>query len=601
MALASIFRIDVRPLLLLAAVCLGVWVRAVDLDRQFTHIDDLGVAESILVQEELYTLDYLRRRIGDSRHEAYDSVPYRLLRKLDSAGQLETALPALRVMMKAVVVPWVWTYAPFQFPLTSMLISRDQDYRQVLFWGRFPSFLFACLALVAVVLYFRSVLGAGYFVPSMVAVLLLALSWENIAYAKHMSSYAIGVFAFMGLLLALVATVAARRPTVRFSLLLGLGLAVISHMQYQVLFFLPAFYFAWLAAILGSPADQGLRLRRAFATGAIHTLAILPMVLVFLLHRSGRGVTWSGAFSFPILFDPGRDASLRDTAAHALEFFAANAWRIAGFLSSFSPDGGAPPTATGLLLLLSGVGLLRLLRSTVDAERATGIFALAAIVMIGILVVMQKLTFGPTRHALILLPGLAVLAAFGVAEIIGLLGFLRSSGVREAALGGAMVAAAVAVFAPDFDDVLARRRDLFEESDFSALADKYRPAFVVSAAAGNLAMMTPFKNWPKEYSPGSRSFTLFRSPTDAESGAYMLVNFRPFTAANLDAIRRDFGLAEDIGNPDVGNVLYRRVQDTGACVDVCIGTREGENAIWVLVARSTVGTKARSSGEGARP
>ncbi|MCC6212797.1 MAG: hypothetical protein IT513_17310 [Burkholderiales bacterium] len=597
MAAVSALGIDLRLLLLSAVVCLGIWVRAVDLDKQFTHIDDLGVAESILVQDQLYTPEYVRRRIGDNGHEAYDSVPYRVLRRLDTAGQLENALPALRVMMKAVVVPWVWTYAPFQFPFTSQLLSREQDYRQVLFWGRFPSFLFGCLALVLVVIYFRRVLGDSYFLPSFAAILLNALSWESIAYAKHMSSYAIGVFAVTGLLLALAVAVAAVRPTLRFSVALGFVLAALSHMQYQLLFFLPAFYLAWLAAILRSPADRMFRLRRAAATVAVHAVAILPMVIVFLLHRTERGVTWSNYFSFPILFDPVSEGALFETTGYALNFLAFNGWRITEFLLSFSPDGGVPRAATALLLLLMGAGLTRLLRSEAVADRATGIFVLAAIVTIGILVVMRKLTFGPTRHSLVFLPVLAVLASYGVAAIVDRLRFLRSSG-GEVALAAAMLAGGLAAFAPGFPDALARRRDLFEESEFRALAEKYQPAFVVSAAAGNLAMMAPYKTWAREFSPGARSFTLFRNPARAERDTYMLVNFRPFTVQNLDTIHRAFGLAPDVGRPGAESILYRREQDTGACIDVFVEKREGENSIWILVARSAAGAKPRAGGLG---
>ena len=102
--------------MLAAIICLGIYVRIVDLDRQFTHIDDLGVAETILGQDERYDIEYVRKRIHDTTHEGFNSLPYRILRSLDANNRLEAFLPLLKNLLKLVIVPWVWTYAPLNSP-----------------------------------------------------------------------------------------------------------------------------------------------------------------------------------------------------------------------------------------------------------------------------------------------------------------------------------------------------------------------------------------------------------------------------------------------------------------------------------------------------
>src|SRR3989344_2263195 len=394
--------------MLAAVICLGIYVRIVDLDRQFTHIDDLGVAESIFAQDELYNIEYVRKRIHDTTHEGFNSLPYRMLRSLDANNRLEASLPLLRTLMKLVIVPWVWTYAPLQFPLTSLLLSHDQSYKEILFWGRFPSFLSGCFALILIVFLHRKITKDDYFLTAFTSVLLLSLSWENIIYAKHMSSYAIGVLAAIALLYTLTEIIKRGHLTVKSSLLFGTALAIISHMQYQVLFYMPAFYLTWLIATHKTTVNRLSSIRHLLLTATIHGAMILPMVLLFLLHRTDRGITWSGFFSFPLLFDPGQDISFAGKLNYALEFLSGNSYKVVDFLFAFSPSTGNPLFINILLITAIVAGMYKLLASAVKTEKAIGLFFILSLLSTVGLILSQKLTFGPTRHSLFFLPYLKV-------------------------------------------------------------------------------------------------------------------------------------------------------------------------------------------------
>lgn len=568
---------------LAAIICLGIYVRIVDLDRQFTHIDDLGVAESIFVQDGLYDIEYVRKRIYDATHEGFNSLPYRMLRSLDANNQLEAFLPLLRKLLKLVIVPWVWTYAPFQFPLTSLLLSHDQSYKEILFWGRFPSFLSGCFALILIVFLHRKIAKDDYFLTAFTSVLFLSLTWENIIYAKHMSSYAIGVFAAIALLYVLMEIIKRNHLTAKSSLIFGTALAAISHMQYQVLFYLPAFYLTWLIATQKMTVNRPSSLRHLLLTATTHGAMILPMVLLFLLHRTDRGITWSGSFSFPILFDPGQDISFVEKLNYALEFFSGNFYKVIDFLFAFSPSEKNPLFINILLITAIVAGMYKLLASAVKTEKVIGLFFLLSLFSTVGLILSQKLTFGPTRHSLIFLPYLTVSAAFGLKLFVEL--FQRWWDRRKTDLVCASVIFAVVAteFFVNLGPTLKERQDLFVESEFAVLIAKYKPDFIIAKAAGNLSFMEPSKTWAKQYSPGMRAFTLLENPAKNNTGVYMLVAFHSFTRKDLLEIKNDFNLGADFDKPGIHTMVYEREENTGACVDVCVEKRTGENGISVQI------------------
>lgn len=572
-----------RLFMLIAIICLGIYVRIVDLDRQFTHIDDLGVAETILEQDERYDIEYVRKRIHDTTHEGFNSLPYKILRNLDVNNQLEAFLPLLRKLLKLVIVPWVWTYAPFQFLLTSLLLSHDQSYKEILFWGRFPSFLSGCFALILVVFLHRKITKDDYFLAAFTSVLFLSLTWENIIYAKHMSSYAIGVFAAITLLYILMEIIKKDHLTAKSSLIFGTALAIISHMQYQVLFYLPAFYLTWLIATHKMTVNRLSNLRHLLLTATTHGAMIVPLVLLFLLHRTDRGIAWSGFFSFPILFDPGQDISFAGKLNYALEFFLGNSYKIVDFLFALSPSAGNPLFINILLITAIVAGMYKLLASAVRTEKAIGLFFLLSFLSTVGLILSQKLTFGPTRHSLIFLPYLTVSASFGLKLFVEL--FQKWWDRRKTDLVCASVIFAIVVteFFANLGPTLKERQDLFVESEFAALMAKYKPDFIITKAPGNLGFMEPSKTWVKQYSPGMRAFTLLENPAKNNTGVYMLVGFNSFTRKDLLEIKNDFNLGADFDKPSAYTTVYQREENTGAYVDVCVEKKTGENGISVQI------------------
>lgn len=230
----KLFFLDIKKIqiiLLVLVLIFGVMVRFDNLAKQLPAGDDVGVISTMIMRvNHGYTIDYIKNKIYNISHEDYNTPQYKFLRKLNEQEKLESLLPYLNKVMQFVAIPQTWTYAPFQYLFYPLLISPDQDYRELLFWGRFPSFIFSVLALFLIIYFYKKIGGRGVFLQCIVSLLLLSFSWTNIIYAKHMSSYAIGVFAAILLLYIFVEILNRQRLTIWQGVLMGFILAVINNM-----------------------------------------------------------------------------------------------------------------------------------------------------------------------------------------------------------------------------------------------------------------------------------------------------------------------------------------------------------------------------------
>jgi hypothetical protein len=195
-----IFKHKVEIIFLAAIALTGIYARFVELAWHFTNVDDLGIAEIIFASEPRWNVFHLLITL---------------------------------------------TNAPFEYLFTYFLISPNQGYRELLFWGRLPSCVAGILAIVALILFYRRY-SKGRIWEAFLPTALLACSWENIAYAKQMFSYAIGVLA-AALSFVLFVNNLKDKLILKSLILTSLGLAVLCSMQYQMFLFIPAFFLALFA------------------------------------------------------------------------------------------------------------------------------------------------------------------------------------------------------------------------------------------------------------------------------------------------------------------------------------------------------------------
>jgi hypothetical protein len=362
----------------------GIFVRFFQLDQYFTHTDDLGIIEFIFKGQSVHDIFFLPRNL---------------------------------------------TNAPFQYLFTYFLISPAQSYRELLFWARLPSCVAGCLALGVLAFCCRkdekNSLAKGFF-----ALTLVACSLDNVAFAKQAHSYAIGVLAVAILLLLLMRKGAASFFSKRDAWITALVLAFASHMQYQTLLFVPAFYLALWTAQEKDPGTRYALLRNFVLSAALLLILVLPMWSFFLRTRYfdyGRNITWALGSAREYTLDWDVSRNLWGQFVYAIQFFLKNLFVVFESKIAFIPE-SAPffrffiTSFYGCFLLGAGAFFASADRRT----RALGVFLGVTLLTWWGMAAVRHFPFGPSRHTLILLPLFAVTVAEGawvffefVASLVG--------------------------------------------------------------------------------------------------------------------------------------------------------------------------------------
>ena len=176
-------KINLKILFICLLILAGSWVRWIDLAWHFSHIDDISPLAQIVEQKRSGGFDLFVVPSFSNNHQSSTGLPVGEWSLRPKGGErsskyVDGATGSTRGES---------TYAPFQFFFTTFLISPEQNYRDLLFWGRLPSCLFSILGLIALIIFYSKYAAKNsWAVISSVA--LLAFSWENIIFAKQSSN-----------------------------------------------------------------------------------------------------------------------------------------------------------------------------------------------------------------------------------------------------------------------------------------------------------------------------------------------------------------------------------------------------------------------------
>ncbi|MCM8776215.1 MAG: hypothetical protein NC930_07715 [Candidatus Omnitrophica bacterium] len=463
-------------------VLAGIYVRIVDLSTHFAHCDDLGVAKMLTVYQSKFpfTVEEMIRRVYETPTDTGSFCLYSLGWIIHRLGGMPVLVAMCNWFFQVLALPRYWTYAPLQFFLTYFLISGQQDYRTLLFWGRFPSFLFGVLGLLSMILFYKKYDRLK--TPAVfVSLTLLTFSWENIIYAKQMESYTIGVFAAIWILILLDSQLRARDLSFKTLLGIVLALAVLSHTQYQVLFFVPAFFLTLILYFLSRVGKKGYKiLVKLFIGGLVYSLFIFPMYYWFLRQHQG-GVMWNAGphQEFVLAFQKG--LPFFEKAVEALIFFGKNFFIVLNAMVSFIPEEHRWYGPMGILFVsLFVLGVVSFWQSRILRKKMIGSFFVFVSLTWVVFICQGKMALSPTRHNLILLPFAGILLAEGWVWGVH---WLTKMGLprRIVRAGHAMCLGwVVLLFFLSFRTVVAQRRDPFDEPEIRRVLEKYHVDTVIA-------------------------------------------------------------------------------------------------------------------------
>jgi hypothetical protein len=417
--------------LILTIVILSVWSRWYNLDSYVSNIDDHLVASSILEAKRPLDIIAIKSIIHDTSLTTYNSTAKKFLRFSEANGHLDAILRRIDPVRPWFCVPNQSTYAPFQFFFTQCLINKQQSLKQLLFWGRFPSFIFSILSLfMFVYLINKTSLSVVGQISSLPVIAIYAFSFESIIYSKQMESYAIGLFASVLLLIVLL-KILRESPNYELKnwLKVSMLFAVMIYMQYQMLIYVFAAAFTLFIYYYYNTkkGEHKIFYNRIFFSGLLFVLFIAPVYVLFISkHSNHAAVQWYQGPNAEYLFDLRVAHGYLDQVYYTARFFLINCVEV--FLNNCSFYSGSNLAINFIMrsvLLLFSVffvyGLVVIFKSTDKYNKYLGLFLFVFLFVWLFFTVLGKFTMSPTRHTLILLPMFCLVCHFGLTAFIQLI------------------------------------------------------------------------------------------------------------------------------------------------------------------------------------
>lgn len=400
-------------LVLMLLFMLGAVVRCQRLPVHATHVDDLLVPR--YMNMPFYRYEQFRARIHDSSHTRFNSQAYRIFRQIDEKGWLPTVYPVARYVFKVDDVAINTTFAPGQMIFSALLVWEGQSYETTKVMARAPSLVFGLLALallpLLIALAFRPLFkGEQAMALALIPMAVLACSWQHIILSVHSATYSVGVFwLLLILILVLRAGVQGQtstayhkkwlpRPWLHVAIWSGVAL----WFQFQLLFFVPAIYVAYLYAG-GARHLSAQKLGQIGQMGVIHLVFFLPLYVKYLYKSAGGGVHWNAGPQLQYAF--WLPHGWGEVPGYFFRFFTQNMPISLGAMASHFTelDPAFKPFAIALVLLcLTGLWFMGTSRQRPQVMMA--LFTITTAFVWFALVLAQKITLSPTRHSLILLP-----------------------------------------------------------------------------------------------------------------------------------------------------------------------------------------------------
>jgi len=481
-------------------------VRLAYLTDFFPNLDDTHVLYAIF-----FKYDELKAKIYDVANNG--STLYQLLRKLDYYGIVER-------LYRPMSVSFLTTFAPFQFFITDLLVSPNDSYDQLLWWGRFPSVFFGILAVLNVGLFFLISPHQEEQLLSIPAMSVMAFSWESIIAAQQMHNYCAGLAATTFLLLGVRYSFQAN--SFKKALSLGILIGFLGWWQYSMIYYgaaLLGFYFLQnihqksiaIPKIIGYWSVVGV----CFALMIAPLLGILKYTGMLSMSTNYWNIGNNGEYLFTI------PDNLINLPIYLLKFFIFNFYETFSAMIAFTEYQSLSYYITSAILfvlfVLGGYAIIFYYKT--QTKPFVEFTSILAFILIG-LILSQKLTLSPTRHQLTLLPFLAVIISYGIKIILD---YLKSSILMQKFMISSFTLIVGILFFGNYAQERQSRRALYQEKDFSEfLAQSPQPSILIEYNWTTVAqLMTDVKKkhavftakdqefLPKKFPDGTNSIVAF--------------------------------------------------------------------------------------------
>lgn len=435
------------------------------LRQHFTHIDDIGVAESLLIRN----LDY-RDNCGKIEDGNVPIIAAKIfIKDSEKICKLHTSINRLSLVSS------LWTYAPFQFYTTQHLLKRhvSYSYDEIKILGRLPSFGFY---IAGVLCFFGLTLGIfhrekyGAYIPWILTPL-VALSLEQRIYAAQMESYSIGLLSNCIAIWCLYSL-----QSIQDRSYLKLGgisalLAVAVSMQYQAILLVASGLIA--IGLIHLSHTFKLKFFLKFTFLASSTVFFSYLLVGNVLGMSNRAINWNAGVKGEFV------VSGNNIVERLLNFFSILSDNF--FYNLYSIISGielSTVLANYFGFIFAALFVFGLIQLWIRRKSLSFLFHLAFIYIAVYLlfVFFGKLTFSPTRHFLYYLPFVLIICGFGFQFIFERI----PERIKSIQILGSALLLMYCIFSLySFGSFASKRQDLLSEDFLSSEIAKTNASFLL--------------------------------------------------------------------------------------------------------------------------
>lgn len=467
---------------------INIWVRATafivilmvavtgwkNLSNHFSIYDDIGVVDTIFNSGEANSFrgKLLEGALCAISGNSIDSCPYS------------------SISQKLFVVPSYWTYAPFQFYWTAILLNHAENlpYEKIKFLGRLPSYIFGWVGIgLLYFLVFRKLFRSD--LVAIICAAFLASSLELRIFEAQMMSYSIGMLSNAIIIFAILYLAAldmSNKIVIMVAILIGIAIS----MQYQGLLL----FAAGLMGIL--IYSRPLKLKKFILLLTI-TLVTVFIICGNIFAKSNRAISWNS----------GPNNEYITLGNYGLE-------RISSFLLLVYENisYNIYYVSTPVLLQSQYINVysycvvsLIVIGIIFNNRKGLKFPALFLGLYLGIyffLVFLGKLAFSPSRHSLYLLPVIVALMGSG-------LDWLQQVNRKIFNLFLFFISLFLVTSAHYSIDFFERRADPVKEHELVALVNANNPQFIIYDSRNNeIKYISGIKKYPfLRYSQNAEKIT----------------------------------------------------------------------------------------------
>lgn len=464
--LDSIF--SVRSLLSILLI-IFVISRFLVMPSHFTHYDDLFGPYLLNVVQQ-YDEYFFYQQI-----QKYTSNNF-----LQTVASITIDIPFIfsltKVFLGAMSIALISTFAPLQFLLTGVLILFSNSYESFLILSRLPSLIFSFLCLLMILKIANNFEDKVYSnIFTVTGFFFLTTSWMFLIYSSQGENFILGVLSIL-IIIHMMLKINLSQFSIWRSCLVGIFLSVLCLAQYQIFFFLPAFYIAiLLSSKNGNILVIAIKLLPALL---INLLSVILIYFIFLKERLAMnpGVHWNAGPNGEFLYQPNAN-NILESISYTSEFFFINSFKVLfGILGFTSELNGFSVFYVALVSLISVIGFFDLVRQ--KKFRKLSIFVLVSILTWIFLIVIQKLTFSPTRHSLALLPVVLILVSSGIHLISSIFDMKFKN--FKLIFASIIVGISLSFYFLNFDEIRESRRDGFQLVNIKSLIKENNVEYIAA-------------------------------------------------------------------------------------------------------------------------